>query len=923
MTLSEGFGAGPGDEGPLTEGMGFRTRLLSSWPLAGRTKELDTVEGLLDATGSRAVFLFGPAGVGKTRIATELRVRAEMRGTATFRILGTATASGIPFAAVAHLLPHQPEPSLVKSTQGDTSNEAAFLVGSVQQSIRAHMDGQAIVFVDDAHLLDSLSATIVSALIANGDARVIATFRAGEQLHDGLATALRSGEAVRVDIGEVSEAEIDAVLHSVLGAAVDTKALVALRSKALGNMMYLRELVIGAVDSGSLSLSNNAWRLVGSLAPSARLHDLLAARLSNLSAGDQHAVSLLAVGGRVRVDMLERLVADADLADLEHRGIISVLEGHQTSLRQETPRHTEVMFGHPLFGEEILGQIPKLRLRSIRNELADAIEASDSQTSHDLLRVAVLRLDAGAQGNTRILERGARLARYAHDFSLTARLAEAAFDAEPTPELGLILGEALYETGRFDDAAVALRAALSLTIDERETIALGGQLLTVLFWGVADDEAAAELVAELADRLTMPECVGGLYAHRASLATFSGFPALGLQLLDFLPSFDDALAFCQISVTRSMTLSLTGDTDHGLANADRALELHAGFAQPILLPHPSLHVANGAFALLHGGAPARALGRAIAGYELATNDAMAVSLVWCQLVAGDSCLSLGRGVDALRHFETALHDAMRETFRGQVAMAWAGIAMTRARLGDVVGSRTAMTRSDAETSRIGSFELSMCAARASVMAVALDFGSAITELRRGAEIAARGGNVIGESWLLHELLRLGVAGVATRLATLAGTCDNALVHARSAHANSLADGDPTTLVATAERFFALGSPILGSEASTQASGLFRAAHDSRRANASALRAIAMLEGTDILPLTVASDPETLSLLTMLTIREREVAYLAAEGVSNKDISTRLFLSPRTVENHLAKAFVKLGVSSRQQLRSALQQNIRR
>ena len=45
--------------------------------------------------------------------------------------------------------------------------------------------------------------------------------------------------------------------------------------------------------------------------------------------------------------------------------------------------------------------------------------------------------------------------------------------------------------------------------------------------------------------------------------------------------------------------------------------------------------------------------------------------------------------------------------------------------------------------------------------------------------------------------------------------------------------------------------------------------------------------------------------------------LAAEGLSNRQIGERLFLSPRTVGSHLYKAFPKLGVSNRAQLRAAL------
>ncbi|MDQ4113902.1 MAG: helix-turn-helix transcriptional regulator, partial [Actinomycetota bacterium] len=55
----------------------------------------------------------------------------------------------------------------------------------------------------------------------------------------------------------------------------------------------------------------------------------------------------------------------------------------------------------------------------------------------------------------------------------------------------------------------------------------------------------------------------------------------------------------------------------------------------------------------------------------------------------------------------------------------------------------------------------------------------------------------------------------------------------------------------------------------------------------------------------------------LTAREREIAALAARGLSNKDIAARLTLSVRTVEGHLYRAGHKLGVSERAALADPL------
>jgi len=55
----------------------------------------------------------------------------------------------------------------------------------------------------------------------------------------------------------------------------------------------------------------------------------------------------------------------------------------------------------------------------------------------------------------------------------------------------------------------------------------------------------------------------------------------------------------------------------------------------------------------------------------------------------------------------------------------------------------------------------------------------------------------------------------------------------------------------------------------------------------------------------------------LTAQEFQIARLAAQGLSNREIGERLFLSHRTIGSHLYRIFPKLGIASRAQLRDAL------
>jgi DNA-binding CsgD family transcriptional regulator len=55
----------------------------------------------------------------------------------------------------------------------------------------------------------------------------------------------------------------------------------------------------------------------------------------------------------------------------------------------------------------------------------------------------------------------------------------------------------------------------------------------------------------------------------------------------------------------------------------------------------------------------------------------------------------------------------------------------------------------------------------------------------------------------------------------------------------------------------------------------------------------------------------------LTPQQRQIVRLASDGLTDREIGDRLFLSPRTVSSHLYRSFPKLGVAGRHQLRDVI------
>jgi DNA-binding CsgD family transcriptional regulator len=188
----------------------------------------------------------------------------------------------------------------------------------------------------------------------------------------------------------------------------------------------------------------------------------------------------------------------------------------------------------------------------------------------------------------------------------------------------------------------------------------------------------------------------------------------------------------------------------------------------------------------------------------------------------------------------------------------------------------------------------------------------------GARAAARhyarsfAGRPRVQALLLHDAYRLGDHSndLVDELREATAGTDSPLHAAFTAHASARTGGE---LDRASRRFAELGANLLAAEAAAEAAAAHAAAHDqqsSRRAASTAARLLGQCAG--------ARTPALISLAApTLTARERQVALLAADGLSNAAIARQLQLSERTVESHLYRAGDKLGITRRTEFATAL------
>jgi predicted ATPase len=296
---------------------------VSSPVLAGRDAEVAQLRAALQraAAGQPAIVVVaGEAGIGKTRLMTELLGQAGGLGAVALSggclDIGDGVLAYAPMVEALRPLVDLLDPSELERVLGGARAELARLVPELggqamgRQAVtplaptrlfelllgvlhRLTDQGPVLVVVEDLHWADQSTRDLLGFLVRNlrGPVALVLTYRADElhrrhPLRPFLAELERGGRVERLELGRLGRRELGELLAGILGKPAPAALVGELLARSEGNPFFAEELL--------------AARREGVDLPEA-LRDLLLARVQALSAAAQHGLQVAAVAGQ-RVD---------------------------------------------------------------------------------------------------------------------------------------------------------------------------------------------------------------------------------------------------------------------------------------------------------------------------------------------------------------------------------------------------------------------------------------------------------------------------------------------------------------------------------------------------------------------------------------------------------------------------------------------
>ncbi|WP_382309725.1 AAA family ATPase [Herbiconiux sp. UC225_62] len=894
---------GTTEPGPLAE---------REWAFEGRDALLDRVTSAIEATPALAVVLVGPTGIGKSRLAAESSARLSATAWSVLRLSGRTSVTSLPLGGLSPLFASSGTADAVPAVDLATlAADPLSLLTAVTARIRSlGGTGRILVVVDDLQAFDELSIALLTQLVHSRVVKLVATIGDGAPIPDALLALWSESAAVRIDVPPLDSEASEALLARALDGSVARRTAEELHRAAGGNPLFLRELCTGAVRAGTLVVESGVWQLIGEPVGTPALGEVIARRLRSLTPDQRDVIERLAVCQPLPVRELRTPGARASVTELERAGLVSVRESGGRMVAE---------LAQPHYVGVVRSTLSMLRVEDILIEQAD-IAAESDPTTDDAFRVAVWRLDAGQPTSPDLLLTGARLAQLTHDHALAAKLSRAAIDAGAPDGLPhLILADALRRIG---DAEGARSAAEDGSARDRSAPA--SELLSVRIastlalirhdqpGGIVD---ALELLSEADERFPGYSAV---IAITRSMMLFTvertGEALAAIEPLLHAPGLPAELRE-MAAMAAAMPLAGAGRWSESQQEVERLLSGEA------IARDRAFALFTAASASLVGGSLDVARRRALEALSESVQFDDEVSTRYAELLLGHVLLQIGQVSSASRWLGDAIAGASVKGPRNLHRVALGTLALAHIAAGEPDAAE-AVLRSLHLDAPEGNFHVRL--AEAQLTALRGQPAAAIERLRADAEHHVASGAIYLATTLLFHAARIGSRAsgalpataltatlrlIADRIAELAASGDSPLFDARAAHARAIAEPSTSGFVEAGERWLELGATSSAAEAFASAG---RAARDGGRAHEAAALHDRALE---LMALCPGADDSGIrdSVPDVLTRREREVVDLARLGLTSQEIATRLFLSIRTVDNHLQSSYGKLGIGGRRDL----------
>jgi DNA-binding CsgD family transcriptional regulator len=859
---------------------------MQTWPLTGRAEELKIIAGAVCPDEPHAgVVIAGSPGVGKTRLAREAAAIAADRGWVVRWAAGTVAAQSVPLGALAQW---------ADRFEGNPLQ----LVGGVIATMTASPErAPVLVIVDDARLLDNLSAFVIHQVVLRRSASVLVTIRTGGAAPDAITALWKDGHLRRLDLQPLSRGESDTLLTAVLDGPVDTACAERMWRLTHGNVLFLRQLVTQESQAARLVSHDGTWQWTGTMEPSESLIDLVDLRIGTTPEPVLEVIDLVAVAEPLELAYLTSLVDVASIEEAEHRGLVTVSRAVPTAL---------VRLGHPLYGEVRLAQAGHVRLERLRGRIASTMSAPDSTVGKlDSVRLALLWLQSDLSPNHELFTTAAQAAFIRLDMELAQRLAKAAVDAGGGVEAELLCANTLMTLCRGEEAEDLLKSLTGQTLPEPAWSTAVSVRADNLLWVLGQPERARRVVDEALASAT-GSLTHRLLALRAVQLAVEAHPAEALAVCGSIDCHDlGALPASKLASAQCIAFGDTGQPEQA-ARAVEAARLDT--AAPEAAFQSIIVIVYYAQALTLAGCLPEALAVADRYYQECP-DVPGPAQSFAAAISGIAALGVGDLDTAIERLHIAIDGFTDRTDGGWYHF---GIYYVEAlaRKGDLDAASELLAQVQRSRHPAHVYRESDTLLAAAWVAAAYGRTSQARELAgAAAEFARTHGQHARELVSLQAAIQFGDQHTADRLAELVELVSGPRAGLVARWATALSDHDGDGLLAASGDLETMGDRIAAADAAAHAARIFL--QQNRRGPALTASGRAERLITDCGAVTPATQAAAMPL--PLTEREREIAGLISQGLSNAEVAQALTLSVRTIEGHIYRACARVGAATRTEL----------